>query len=172
MAKFFAFTATLLAWILVSFVVTASSYSHQNHSVKKYRSVESVITTSSQQITNNLGKGSHEEVARTHTHTRNNINESFEQLIVDLRGGSILAGWNPLGYAITSLGLQFLEFEGSLDSDVGRFLATFKSGRKRQSVVKQQWLEIVRVSKKGQSMRIYRTLDDLFAFCVSAGFLS
>jgi len=95
-------------------------------------------------------------------------------LLQQLRGGglsTILAGYNPLGYGITDLGLQFLQFDGSLDSDVGRFLSTFKSGRKRKSVVKSQWLEIVRVSKQGQSMRIYRTLDDLLDFCVQAGFI-
>ncbi len=94
------------------------------------------------------------------------------QQTIDLRGGSIFAGYHPLGYGITQLGLQYLEFDGSLDSDVGRFLAGFKSGRKRQSVAKEQWLEIVRVSKTGQSMRIYRKLDELIAFCVKAGFLS
>ncbi len=91
---------------------------------------------------------------------------------VTLRGGSILAGWHPLGYGITDLGLQFLEFDGSLDSDVGRFLASFKSGRKRFSTLKDQWLEIVRVSKTGQSMRVYRKLEELLTFCVKAGFLS
>jgi len=93
------------------------------------------------------------------------------QQTIELRGGSIFAGWNPLGYGITQLGLEFLAFDGSLDSDVGRFLAGFKSGRKRHSALKQQWLEIVRVSKQGQSMRIYRKLDELIAFCVRAGFL-
>ena len=89
-----------------------------------------------------------------------------------IRGGSIFAGWNPFGYGITSLGLQFLGFDGSLDSDVGRFLASFKSGRKREQQLKQQWLEIVRVSKAGQSMRIYRKIDELLSFCVKSGFLS
>ena len=93
------------------------------------------------------------------------------QAIDKIRGGSVFAGWNPLGYGITALGLSFLEFDGSLDSDVGRFLATFKSGRKRQSQLKQQWLEILRVSKKAQSLRIYRKMDELLQFCVSAGFL-
>ena len=86
-------------------------------------------------------------------------------------GGSLLAGYNPFGYGITSLGLEFLQWEGSLDSDVGRFLATFKSGRKKKAALKDTWLEIVRVSKQGKSMRIYRNLDDLLEFCVKAGFL-
>lgn len=37
--------------------------------------------------------------------------------------------------------------------------------------MKDQWLEIVRVAKTGQSMRIYRRLDDIIAFCIKAGFL-
>eukprot|EP00568_Trieres_chinensis_P001228 CAMPEP_0183311126 /NCGR_PEP_ID=MMETSP0160_2-20130417/35298_1 /TAXON_ID=2839 ORGANISM="Odontella Sinensis, Strain Grunow 1884" /NCGR_SAMPLE_ID=MMETSP0160_2 /ASSEMBLY_ACC=CAM_ASM_000250 /LENGTH=135 /DNA_ID=CAMNT_0025475615 /DNA_START=44 /DNA_END=451 /DNA_ORIENTATION=- len=88
------------------------------------------------------------------------------------RGGSLLAGYHPLGYALTDLGSKFLEFDGSLDSDVGRFLASLKSGRKRRQALKDQWLEVVRVSKQGQSMRIYRTLDELIEFCLKAGFIS
>lgn len=87
------------------------------------------------------------------------------------RGGGLLAGLNPFGYKITQLGQYFLDFDGSLDSDVGRFLASLKSSRKKRGVIKEQWVEIVRVSKSGQSMRILRTLDDLIAFCLSAGFL-
>lgn len=86
-------------------------------------------------------------------------------------GGYIPAGWNPFGYFITPLGLKFLEFDGSLDSDIGRFLASLKSGRKKRSALREQWLEIVRVSKSGQSMRILRRLDDLIEFCIKAGFL-
>lgn len=91
------------------------------------------------------------------------------------RGGAglsslIPAGYNPLGYKITELGTQFLEFEGSLDSDIGRFLASLKS-RKRHAALKEQWLEIVRVSKTGQTMRIYRTMDDMIAFCLKARLL-
>jgi len=98
--------------------------------------------------------------------------QSYGKDLIKFRGGSILSGWNPFGYGLTELGTQFLSFEGSLDCDVGRFLAAFKSGRKRSSVLKDQWLEIVRVSKSGQSMRIYRLLDDLLQFCIQAGFLS
>lgn len=92
-------------------------------------------------------------------------------LNLPIRGGGMLSGWNPFGYGLTDLGTQFLSFEGSADSDVGRFLATFKSGRKRKKTLKDQWLEIVRVSKSSQSMRIYRLLDDLWQFCIQAGFL-
>ena len=108
-----------------------------------------------------------------------NAFSTFDACISPIRGGAAAAalnpfpaGYNPLGYGLTSLGKEFLEFEGSLDSDVGRFLSTLKSGqRKSKSVMKEQWLEIVRVSKKGQSMRIYRGLDELIEFCLRAGFI-
>ena len=89
------------------------------------------------------------------------------------RGGFfkiIPGGYNPFGYKVTKLGLKFLDFEGSLDSDVGRFLTSIRA-RKRLADIKAQWLEIVRASKTGQSMRIYRTLDDLIGFCLQAGLL-
>jgi len=86
------------------------------------------------------------------------------------RGGGLLpAGYNPFGYLITPLGERFLEFGTTcLESDVGRFLASLKSKRKTRSALQAQWLEIVRVSKTGQSMRIYRTLQDLVDFCLAA----
>jgi hypothetical protein len=86
-------------------------------------------------------------------------------------GGLIPAGYHPLGYMISNLGLKFLEYDGSLDSDVGRFLASLKQ-RKSKSTLKAQWMEILRVSKKGQSMRIYRKLEDLLDFCLQAGFIN
>ena len=81
------------------------------------------------------------------------------------------AGYNPFGYKITELGEEFLGFEGSLDSDVGRFLSSIRT-RKRFDAIKSQWLEILRVSKKGQSMRIYKSLQELIDFCLAAGFLN
>ena len=80
------------------------------------------------------------------------------------------AGYNPFGYKITELGQKFLEFDGSLDSDVGRFLSSVRT-RKRFDSIKSQWLEILRVSKKGQSMRIYKSLQEFIDFCLAAGFL-
>lgn len=88
------------------------------------------------------------------------------------RGGGIIpAGYNPFGYKITELGERYLALQGSLDSDLGRFLASLKT-RKTSSAIKDQWLEIVRVNKAGQSMRIYRTLDELLKFCLEAGFIN
>jgi hypothetical protein len=101
--------------------------------------------------------------------THHNILSST--LLIPRGGGYLPAGWNPFGYAITDLGLEFLKIDGSLDSDVGRFLASLKKGRKKHGILRDQWVEIVRVSKSGQSMRILRTMDDLIEFCLKAGFL-
>lgn len=95
--------------------------------------------------------------------------------ISKLRGGAALgfpSGYNPFGHALTDLGTTYLSFDGSLESDVGTFLSTLKGGkRKTAATMKDQWLEIVRVSKKGQSMRIYRKLDAMIEFCLKAGFI-
>jgi hypothetical protein len=89
------------------------------------------------------------------------------------RGGGwiIPAGYNPFGFKITELGEAFLKYDGSLDCDVGRFLASLKSGRKRMTELKAQWLEVVRVSKTGQTMRVYRQLQELLDFCLKAGLI-
>jgi hypothetical protein len=89
----------------------------------------------------------------------------------NMRGGGLIpAGYHPLGYKMTPLGEQFLAFPGSLDSDLGRFLAAIRE-RKTFTTIKSQWLEIVRVSKNTQSMRVYRTLQELIEFCLSVGLL-
>jgi len=94
-----------------------------------------------------------------------------------LRGGGgggfffIPAGWNPLGYKITPLGDECLKFDGALAGDLGRFLASLKAGRKRTKALKASWLEILRASKTGQAMRIYRNLDDFILFSLRAGLI-
>jgi len=124
--------------------------------------------------------------------SNNSCSNSALVSLLMLRGGaaasvSIAAfnpfpsGYHPFGYGITDLGRSYLEFDGSIDSDIGKFLSTFKGGagdggggsgkRKSTATMKDQWLEIVRVAKTGQSMRIYRRLDDIIAFCIKAGFL-
>jgi hypothetical protein len=92
--------------------------------------------------------------------------------ITKLRGGFglIPSGWNPLGYKLTSLGEEFLAFEGSRDSDVGRFLASLKE-RKRVKTIKSEWLEILRAAKTAQSMRIYKQRDEMIQFCLKAGLI-
>lgn len=102
----------------------------------------------------------------------------YDVAISSLRGGAAAAlnpfpaGYNPFGHSLTSLGERYLSFDGSLESDVGTFLSTLKGGkRKSAAVMKEQWLEIVRVGKKGQSMRVYRQLDDLIDFCLKSGFI-
>lgn len=81
------------------------------------------------------------------------------------------AGWHPWGYRITARGKTFLSLGDSVLCDVGRFLSTLKSSRKRHAVLKQTWLEIMRTSQTTQAMRIYRTLDALVEFCLSAGLI-
>jgi len=120
---------------------------------------------------NHDGDDCNDEKATTST-TINRRGACIDQL----RGGGLSslvpAGYNPFGHKITPLGLQFLEkFDGSLESDVGRFLASMKTTRKRFDTIKSQWLEIVRVSKKGQSMRIYKNLQRLIDFCLAAKLL-
>ena len=99
----------------------------------------------------------------------------YDSNISSMRGGAVNvfpAGYNPFGHSLTELGEKFLAFEGSLDSDLGKFLSTLKGGkRKTLATLKEQWQEITRVSKKGQSMRIWRTLDDIIEFCLKAGFI-
>lgn len=90
--------------------------------------------------------------------------------IVARGGGAWLSGINPFGYKMTVFGEEFLKIEGCADSDVGRLIASLKE-RKRHKVLKDQWLEVVRVAKTKQAMRIYRTLDELIAFCLRAGFI-
>jgi len=111
----------------------------------------------------------------TSSTTRPKSPRSLASTTLLLRGGAfrvIPAGWNPLGYKITALGEEFLSFEGALDCDVGRFLASLKAGRRRVKDLKASWLEIVRASKTGQAMRIYRNMDHFITFCLKAGFIN
>ena len=105
----------------------------------------------------------------------NRLDNTLPRTIAQIpRGGGwtvFPAGWNPFGYKMTTLGEEFLTFEGCRDCDVGRFLASLK-GRKRFSTIKDQWLEVVRASKQGQSLRIYRQLETLLNFCLRAGFVN
>jgi hypothetical protein len=96
----------------------------------------------------------------------------FAKVLDVPRGGGwfVPAGWNPFGYKITTLGDEFLSYDGSLDCDVGRFLASLKN-RKRFSDIKSNWLEIVRVAKTGQAMRIYKNLQDMIQLCLKAGLI-
>lgn len=93
------------------------------------------------------------------------------QRAIGIRGGALFAGYNPFGLAITPLGHEFLAFEGSRDSDVGRLLSSLKS-RKRRATIKSEWLELVRFSKTGQSMRIYQNLEKLLDFLLRCGFIA
>lgn len=116
-----------------------------------------------------------ESFRRVYSPKNHRENNTINNIISIQGGGLIPAGYNPFGYQLTDLGEAFLKYEGSLESDIGRFLATFRSlerKRKTRKVLKEQWLEILRMSKTGQSLRIYRKIDELLEFCVEAGFLS
>ena len=82
----------------------------------------------------------------------------------------MLAGLNPFGYKLTTLGEQFLEFEGSRDSDLGRLLSSLKS-RKTKSRLKSEWLEVMRNAKSGQSVRVYKGIDEMIALLLQMGLL-
>jgi hypothetical protein len=104
---------------------------------------------------------------------RRTLIRQHDDVILRIRGGAgfIPAGWNPFGYAMTSIGEEFLQFDGSLDSDIGRFVASLKSSRKTKATIKETWLEIVRVSKTAQAMRIYRKIDEIIDFCLKVGLI-
>ena len=108
----------------------------------------------------------------TTTCTSSDNHQNINAVFVISRGGGWFfpPGWNPFGYKLTSLGEEFLKYDGSINSDVGRFLAGLKQ-RKRFYKIKEQWLEILRVSKSGQSMRIYKQLNELIAFCLKANLI-
>jgi len=117
-----------------------------------------------------------QQVVTSSTTTTTTTHPLLLDTTLTIRGGgggwSIFpSGWNPMGYQITKLGEEFLSFHGSLETDVGRFLASLKK-RKWKSTFKSEWLEILRVSKNAQTMRVYRQLDELLKFCLKAGFLN
>ncbi|KAJ8600065.1 hypothetical protein CTAYLR_001868 [Chrysophaeum taylorii] len=97
--------------------------------------------------------------------------EEERRSALGVRGGGMLDGYHPFGVIITDLGARFLEFEGSRDSDLGRLLSSIKH-RKRRATIKSEWLEIVRVSKSAQALRIYHDLDTLLNFLLAVGFLA
>mmetsp|Transcript_18893 Transcript_18893/g.24299 ORF Transcript_18893/g.24299 Transcript_18893/m.24299 type:complete len:158 (+) Transcript_18893:131-604(+) len=84
--------------------------------------------------------------------------------------GGWFEGLSPFGYKITESGEEFLRIDGCAESDLGRFLASLKE-RKQFKTLKKQWLEVLRVSKTGQSMRIYRKMEEFIKFCLNAGFI-
>ena len=155
--------------ILISITVLccfSSASSASNASPPKYwpqALVQSSIQASSLSLSSSVLPSSQDAIER--------FNEEI-CLRVPRGGDSWLpAGRHPLGYKITKLGHEYLTYEGSMDGDIGRFLAGLKKQRRSFSSIKEQWLEIVRVAKTGQSSRIYRKLDELIAFCLKAGFI-
>ena len=90
--------------------------------------------------------------------------------VLHVRGGAMLAGLNPFGYKISERGETFLEYEGSRDSDLGKLLSSLKQ-RKTTSRIKSEWLELMRYSKTGQSVRIYKDLDAMLALLLKMGLI-
>jgi hypothetical protein len=96
--------------------------------------------------------------------------------IQDIRGGGtvttgrswwIPSGYHPYGYQITALGEEFLSFPGSLECDLGRFLASLKT-RKTTYALKNAWLEVIRNSKTAQAMNVYKNIDKMLQYCLKA----
>jgi hypothetical protein len=96
--------------------------------------------------------------------------------IQDIRGGGtattgrswwIPSGYHPYGYQITALGEEFLSFPGSLECELGRFLASLKT-RKTTYALKNAWLEVIRNSKTAQAMNVYKNIDKMLQYCLKA----
>jgi hypothetical protein len=105
---------------------------------------------------------------------------SRRRQIQDIRGGGgggtatttgrswwIPSGYHPYGYQITVLGEEFLSFPGSLECDLGRFLASLKT-RKTTYALKNAWLEVIRNSKTAQAMNVYKNIDKMLQYCLKA----
>jgi hypothetical protein len=95
--------------------------------------------------------------------------------IQDIRGGGattglswwIPSGYHPYGYQITALGEEFLSFPGSLECDLGRFLASLKT-RKTTYALKNAWLEVILNSKTAKAMNMYKNIDNMLQCCLKA----
>jgi hypothetical protein len=180
--NFFLRNTFVILFIAVASFGAANEMNRSHRTVGQHLSTSRLVSTSSSTTANLRNANQHygepencesSIVSRLNVDNGQDRRTTFVNCSV-LRGGGIAnwipAGYNPFGYKITELGMQFLEFEGSLDSDVGRFLASVKH-RKQLAELKAQWLEIVRVAKTGQTMRIYRTMDELISFCIKARLL-
>jgi hypothetical protein len=102
--------------------------------------------------------------------------EQHHQVLLCLRGGATAAGqrswwipsgYHPYGYQITALGEEFLSFPGSLECDLGRFLASLKT-RKTTYALKNAWLEVIRNSKTAQALNVYKNIDRMLQYCLKA----
>jgi hypothetical protein len=159
------------AFFIIATVCEASDPSHgYSLSIAKYRTAWSTVLVE-EAPTSQFWRTDHVEL-RALPERATRPTSSVSELLLRIRGGGwiIPAGYNPFGYKITPLGVQFLSYDGSLDCDVGRFLASLKD-RKRFATLKGQWLEVLRVSKTGQSMRIYKNLQELVTLCLKMGLI-
>jgi hypothetical protein len=105
-----------------------------------------------------------------------NSEQHHHKVLLCLRGGGgasagrswwIPSGYHPYGYQITALGEEFLSFPGSLECDLGRFLASLKT-RKTTYALKNAWLEVIRNSKTAQALNVYKNIDRMLQYCLKA----
>eukprot|EP00614_Pseudopedinella_elastica_P022199 CAMPEP_0172625602 /NCGR_PEP_ID=MMETSP1068-20121228/144759_1 /TAXON_ID=35684 /ORGANISM="Pseudopedinella elastica, Strain CCMP716" /LENGTH=130 /DNA_ID=CAMNT_0013434941 /DNA_START=55 /DNA_END=447 /DNA_ORIENTATION=- len=99
-----------------------------------------------------------------------------QAVALGLRGGGWFSGLHPFGYRITPLGEKFLAFDDTQKSIIGIFLASMRStvkfGRKRRSILKGEWLEMVRYAKTADASRVYQRLDEIIDFCLKANLIA
>jgi hypothetical protein len=73
-------------------------------------------------------------------------------------------------YTLTAVGRAFVEMDGPVQADVGRFLAHLDhvpAGMTKATMI-QNWNEIARLSGDLQSRRVCNKLDELISFCLDA----
>mmetsp|Transcript_19095 Transcript_19095/g.35638 ORF Transcript_19095/g.35638 Transcript_19095/m.35638 type:complete len:287 (-) Transcript_19095:204-1064(-) len=73
-------------------------------------------------------------------------------------------------YTITAVGKAFIDMDGPLHADVGRFLAHLNGASQgmKRTVMLENWREISRLSGDVQSRRVFEKLDDLISFCLES----
>ena len=72
-------------------------------------------------------------------------------------------------YTVTTTGKSFLQSDGPVQADVGRFLVYLDHAAKvglTKDIMLVQWKEIARLSGDIQSKRVYDRLNELISFCL------
>lgn len=143
-----------------------SSNATTNANAAIHRSSESTASSNTTTTTTTI-----ETLSSTKRHTLSSLLAGSTTKVVSavISSNPFPSGYHPLGYKLTKLGKIYLEFHGSNVSDVGLFLLTVKDGRRTIQSLKQEWKTIVRVTKRGDHMRILRKLPEIVQFCLSAG---
>ena len=70
-------------------------------------------------------------------------------------------------YRVSAVGETFLNMDGPVNADVGRFLSFLRHSNEEMTIdfIREHWAEVSRFSGDIQSVRIHERLDELFAFC-------